>query len=296
MTFIATTSLPVQECYLRFAKAREAQPRRAVKRRLPGLPSWVPDLRLQEAETLPAYTFRYGKFSGGGAEAGTIQVIDDKVLRCSGIVVDMVKDRGVFMFDLPLPPKSARIPHPLDKMNTLTARHVLKHLDYYRACVRLASPSGSENVRDLAPERLASLWKALTCERAQLSDRIDVDLSEQFEAMVTGMDTWFTSEDPGEAEKARLNVIATGLSIERSILGFGVLRRLCLTAESRLCMSPNEARVGDVICVLLGFEVPFVIRPTRRGMYELIGDAHVSGIMDSEVLSGKQDRVDIMLE
>ncbi|EFQ30787.1 heterokaryon incompatibility protein [Colletotrichum graminicola M1.001] len=266
------------------------------KRRLPGLPSWVPDFRLHENETLPAYTFRHGKFSAGGAEVGTIQVIDDKVLRCSGIVVDVVKDRGVFWYDMPLPPKPARMPPPLDKLHISVARQILKFLDYYRACVRLASPSGSEDVRDLAPERLASLWKALTCERIQLSDRIDVDLSEQFKALVVGMETWFTSEDLGEANKGWLSVLTSGQALEWSIIGLGLPRRLSLTAESRLCMAPTEARVGDVICVLLGSEVPFVIRPTRRGMYELIGEAYVSGIMDGEVLSGKYDQVDIMLE
>ncbi|KAK2020977.1 hypothetical protein LX32DRAFT_714484 [Colletotrichum zoysiae] len=253
-------------------------------------------LPLVEAETLPAYTFRHGKFSAGGAEAGTIEVIGDKVLRCSRLVVDAVEDRGVFWYDTPLPPKPARVPHPLDKMDALSVRYVLLFLDYYRACVRLASPSGSEDVRDLAPGRLASPWKALTCERAQLSDRIDADLSEQFEAMVAGLGTWLTAGDPDEAEKARLSFVTSGLALETSIVGLGIPRRFSRTAEGRICMAPSEARVGDVICVLLGSEVPFVIRPTRRGMYEMIGEAHVSGIMDGEALSDKYDQLDIMLE
>ncbi|KAK2038918.1 hypothetical protein LZ31DRAFT_599269 [Colletotrichum somersetense] len=297
-------SLPVRECYLRFAKAQLLEKRSLAvlasapqkvlpdaaypwccrpyvpwqKRRLPDPPSWVPDLRLQEAE------------------AGTIEVIGDKVLRCSGLVVDVVEDRGVFWYDMPLPPKPARVPHPLDKMDALPVRYVLLFLDYYRACVRLASPSGSEDVRDLAPERLASLWKALTCERAQLSDRIDADLSEQFEAMVAGLGTWLTAGDPDEAEKARLSFVTSGLALETSIVGLGIPRRFSRTAEGRLWMAPSEARVGDVICVLLGSEVPFFIRSSRRGMYEMIGEAYVSGIMDGEALSGKYDQVDIMLE
>ncbi|KAK1988623.1 heterokaryon incompatibility protein [Colletotrichum cereale] len=267
------------------------------KRRLPGLPSWVPDLRLQETDTLLAYTFRHGKFSAGGAEPGAIEILDDdKILRCSGLVVDAIEDRGVFWFDLPLPPRPARLPRPLDSMDPFFARNTLRFLEYYRACVRLASPSGSADVRDLAPDRLASLWKAMTCERAQLSDRVDVDLSEHFKAMVVGLDTWLTAEDPDEAEKARSNFVTAAAGLELSIIAFGAPRRFSRTAEGRLCMAPREARMGDAVCVLLGSEVPFVIRPTSRGMYEMIGEAYVSGIMDGEALSGKYDQVDIMLE
>ncbi|KAK2063201.1 hypothetical protein LY76DRAFT_601949 [Colletotrichum caudatum] len=66
--------------------------------------------------------------------------------------------------------------------------------------------------------------------------------------------------------------------------------------EGRFCMALSEARVGDVICVLLGSEVPFVIRPRDGAMYEMTGEAYVSGTMDGEALSGKHDQVDIMLE
>ncbi|KAK1966578.1 hypothetical protein LY78DRAFT_42103 [Colletotrichum sublineola] len=315
-------SLPVQECYLRFVKAQLLEKRNLAVlafapqkvfsdalcpwwsrpyfrwrlRRLPGLPSWVPDLRLQEVETLPSYTFRYGKFSAGGAETGTIEVIDDRVLRCSGLVVDVVEDGGVFFLNLQPSPKPTQGHHLLSLMGAAETRTLLHFHSYYRACVRLASPSGSEDVQDLAPELLASLWKTMTCERAQLSDRIEVDLLEKFKAFVAGMDTWLTTEDPEAAKKALFSFIAAGQLIEKSVIGFGVPRRFFRTAEGRFCMAPREARVGDVICVLLGSEVPFVIRPTRRGMYEMIGEAYVSGIMDGEALSGRYDKVDIMLE
>lgn len=169
--------LPVQECFLRFAKAQLLEKRsltvlsyapqkvatdalypfwirpylRWQNRGLPGLPSWVPDLRHQDFDTLPTYTFRYGNFSAGGAEDGTIEIIDNKVLRCSGLMLVVLEDRGVSYFDLPLPPKPARAPHPLNKKSASASQGVRKLLNYYRACVRLSPPSGSEDVRDLPP-------------------------------------------------------------------------------------------------------------------------------------------------
>lgn len=46
-----------------------------------------------------------------------------------------------------------------------------------------------EAIRDLTPEWLSSLWKAMTGERARLSDRI-------VQTMVTGIDTWLNSRTP----------------------------------------------------------------------------------------------------
>ncbi|TLS24044.1 hypothetical protein PpBr36_08855 [Pyricularia pennisetigena] len=164
------------------------------------------------------------------------------------------------------------------------------------AATLAASIEATADIRDLSPERLSALWKAMTGERAHMSDRVDVDWSEQFKAFFTGFDTWLTSEDPEEAERARLSFVTSGMAIEQSIVGFGIGRRLFPTAEGRLCMAPVEARAGDVVCVLLGCEVPLVIRPTGQGMYELIGEAYVSGIMDGEALSGEYDQMEIMLE
>lgn len=103
-------------------------------------------------------------------------------------------------------------------------------------------------------------------------------------------------ENPDEGERARLSVVAANRTIEGNVNGFASMRRLSSTAEGRLCMSPSEARVGVVICVLLGSQVLLVIGLTRHGMYELTGQAYVSDIMDGEARSGQYDQVDIMLE
>ncbi|GKT64829.1 heterokaryon incompatibility protein [Colletotrichum tofieldiae] len=314
-------SLSVQECYLRFAKSQllekrdlgvlSCAPQKVIsdavypwycrpyfrwrKRRLPNLPSWVPDLRHQEMDTVPTYAVRHGRFSAGGTQAGVIDIFNDKILTCSGMIVDAVGEQSVFWFDLPLPPTPRRVPYPLDTMDAFFARNTLRMLNFYKACVRLTS--GSESVQDMSPEQLTALWKTLTCEKGQLSDRIDVDLSGSFQSMVTELDAWLNSEDPAEAERARSRFVASGMVVEPTVIAFGITRRLSRTSKGRLCMLPREARPGDAVCVLLGSEVPFVIRPTRQGMYEMIGDAYVSGIMDGEALSsGMYDQVDVMLE
>ncbi|KAF9873159.1 ankyrin and het domain-containing protein [Colletotrichum karsti] len=286
-------ALSVQDCYLRFAKSQLLEKRnlnilslapqklvadamapwylrpyiRWQKRRLPGLPSWVPDLRNQEVDSLPSYSVRYGKFSAGGIALPNVQIIDDKVLRCTGMIIDTVKEDGIFWPELPFPPAPKRVPHPLHLVDSYHSRNAWRSLNYYRQCVKLAC--GSENINDMSAERLDAFWKTMTCERSQLSDRIDVDMSGHVKTMITGMEVWLTSEDPEEAEMARIRFVVSGQAVEMSILSAATPRRLSSTAEGRL--------------------LPLIIRPTTNGLYELVGDAYVSGVMDGEALTSAEN-------
>jgi hypothetical protein len=54
----------------------------------------------------------------------------------------------------------------------------------------------------------------------------------------------------------------------------------------------DGTRVGDVVCVLYGSDVPFIIRQVgNKGEYKLIGECYVSGIMHGEALDmGLEER------
>ncbi|KAL5605732.1 hypothetical protein FOVSG1_005879 [Fusarium oxysporum f. sp. vasinfectum] len=45
-----------------------------------------------------------------------------------------------------------------------------------------------------------------------------------------------------------------------------------------------DVRVGDVLCVLLGGNMPFILRPLDDGVFGYVGQAFVHGIMDGEAL------------
>jgi hypothetical protein len=50
-----------------------------------------------------------------------------------------------------------------------------------------------------------------------------------------------------------------------------------------LTTSHGKIQAGDIVCVLLGGSVPYIVRP-KDDSYILIGEAYVHGIMDGEVL------------
>ena len=51
-------------------------------------------------------------------------------------------------------------------------------------------------------------------------------------------------------------------------------------------LAPPESRVGDCVCLLLGCDVPVILRPTPGSGYELIGEAFIAGVMYGEGMDG----------
>jgi len=60
--------------------------------------------------------------------------------------------------------------------------------------------------------------------------------------------------------------------------------RLVVTQQGYVGMAPREARKGDLVCVLLGYSVPAVLRRQDGGTFELIGECYMQGFMEGQVL------------
>jgi hypothetical protein len=68
--------------------------------------------------------------------------------------------------------------------------------------------------------------------------------------------------------------------------------RFCVTETGLIGMVPREAQKGDVICVMDGASVPFVLRQSTDSMrvpstYQLVGESYIHGMMDGECSSLK---------
>jgi hypothetical protein len=68
------------------------------------------------------------------------------------------------------------------------------------------------------------------------------------------------------------------------------------TAKGYFGFAPTECREGDVVVVLYGGRVPYVLRPidvtetgSHRRDYVLLGDAYIHGIMDGEAFEGVEE-------
>jgi len=66
-------------------------------------------------------------------------------------------------------------------------------------------------------------------------------------------------------------------------------RRPLLASGGFLGIGPHETEPGDLIFILLGAGVPYIMRRrSQEGKLRLIGEAYVHGIMDGEAMKGNQ--------
>lgn len=104
--------------------------------------------------------------------------------------------------------------------------------------------------------------------------------------------TWWTWISEFLADEDKLDLVSseyTGSEIgayNECIDVSTCMRRLFIsTDEEWLGLAPMNAIAGDVIALLEGGKVPYILRPrsdAEAGVYELVGDAYVHGVMDGE--------------
>ncbi|KAK7908657.1 HET-domain-containing protein [Apiospora marii] len=64
-------------------------------------------------------------------------------------------------------------------------------------------------------------------------------------------------------------------------------RRFFVTEQGHMGMGPPALKTGDEVCVLLGGEAPFVLRPVEeRGTFRMVGQCYAHGFMDGEAVRG----------
>lgn len=67
-------------------------------------------------------------------------------------------------------------------------------------------------------------------------------------------------------------------------------RRFASTSHGRLANIPIGAQAGDIVCIILGGSVPYVLRPQKDGYYSLVGECYLHGLMHGEAESVLQSR------
>lgn len=62
-------------------------------------------------------------------------------------------------------------------------------------------------------------------------------------------------------------------------------RRYFVTGKGYLGLGPSAMKSGDIVVILFGLKVPYVLRPIQGGRYQIVGEAYLHGAMDGEILS-----------
>ncbi|RDW87984.1 hypothetical protein BP6252_00016 [Coleophoma cylindrospora] len=88
----------------------------------------------------------------------------------------------------------------------------------------------------------------------------------------------------------QLPLLCHGKAVEGEAdrIRFGITKHtFFILDEQRIAAGPRSVCQGDVVCILYGGKVPFVLRP-QRGFYTLVGECFVFGLMNGEALEEKK--------
>lgn len=87
-----------------------------------------------------------------------------------------------------------------------------------------------------------------------------------------------------EMEFVRVNMIQSTTFFSAAVM-YTIGRGVCLTEKGFVGRVPLTAEVGDRVAVLFGVDVPFLLREHGDGMFKLVGECYIHGIMDGEVMT-----------
>lgn len=260
--------------------------------RLEGLPSWVPDLRLMRADVLVSYTVRPQAFFAGGHAKPILSVSEDqRILTCQGRVIDTAGIFSVSLVEMIL----ADIPEMRLSWKHILSDPILERshnrlLQWVEGCYRLAFGhdlgSGAPVSRSVSPEFTMAFSRTMVCGIDSMRNRLSPELICEFPRYIQwAIDCAAADRDADMGQQHPVTKPSFSTMVDETVMALTMTKlKFCVTENGRFAQVPFNSQSGDSICVLVGGEVPFVIRPTGRGTYTLVGECYVDGVMDGETL------------
>ncbi|KAH6989738.1 heterokaryon incompatibility protein-domain-containing protein [Ilyonectria sp. MPI-CAGE-AT-0026] len=251
--------------------------------RIEGLPSWVPDLRLVKTDVFISYTVRPQAFSAGGYAKPILSVSEDqRLLSCKGVVIDTVNAVSASLFEMMLADmpelrfSSKTVSDPIPK------RRKMRFARWLEGCYCVAFGSNYD-VHELAArdvDATVRFSRTMMCDMDAMRNRLSPKMIGTFPRYMKWAIDRAANHDGKDSEILPSALATTYESIGR----LTTTTKFCVTKNGRFGLLPPTSQPGDSICVLLGGEVPFVIRPTGSGTYNLVGECYIDGAMDGEAL------------
>ncbi|KAH8748073.1 heterokaryon incompatibility protein-domain-containing protein [Hyaloscypha sp. PMI_1271] len=292
------------------------------------IPSWVPDLRMDEVrcrynnfQTVP----RPSKYSASGQSEAVIHFVDNRVLKVSGIIaasISQVVGAGDVVGVAPDWAKinSWRVATCQDQRDAAYPTGVTMWQAFFRTMIADGSGHGggpadfvdtndAEDFYDLA--RGFMLWWGVGCPNYQQTAQV---LQEHnLSGFAAAFAAWDGSVPDGESltdetllepflgrqdsvkrlpwpEKEIVSINNTWLTKywQRHQDVFAGGKAYFFTQNGFIGLGPHNLQRDDVICVIPGCGMPVVLRAVKAH-YELVGSCYVYGMMKGEIMKATRD-------
>ncbi|KAH7095536.1 heterokaryon incompatibility protein-domain-containing protein [Paraphoma chrysanthemicola] len=262
------------------------------------LPSWVPDWRAEIARSFAWLrdeneepVFR----ASNGQPVELREMDDEKVLALTGYLVDIVEEVGGPWAGESRVGKVAEI-SPFEDYITFISQ--VRHL-----C--LLSKSKGTNIYPTSARRDEAIWRIPVADleqdesylpvRASTACKLGYDQCTALLDLQIQLPSFATSEERRTREAEVISMAGTKAQNGQAPGQLGSLYRIRMQALKGkrpflskigyVGLGPSYMRSGDMIVVLSGGTIPFIIRPVDEGKYRLMGECYCDGIMDGEIVT-----------
>jgi hypothetical protein len=248
------------------------------------LPSWAPDWSVPMVETLqdvkPDHITLYPEFNAAGLTRQCQVIVSKKTQGPNEIAILAILYDEIFQVgDVPRIPATGTcmLPeHWLYEILRLTyvGRNIYKNFkSRLQAVVRTSHAA-------------TGMGSAAMLERVdRYSDALPILKSEihviRRKDMKLGLQKFFASKEA----KADLELTCGDPSrLVHEFMRITPKRIPFVTVKGYIGLASHCARNGDVVSVISGAQIPFILRPCDGGKYRIVSEAYVDGIMDGEAV------------
>jgi hypothetical protein len=232
------------------------------------MPSWIYDWgsSMDDHEWhLERQRLRNSEYKASAEEDMSVSCNGNYALELKGILVDTVVTVG-----------------PVVEISDY--RDIELKISIWRQLADLPTRDSEPYIR--GEDRKSAFWRTVTRDYS-FNDELDFERVADVEKHTTSASVWWARVTDESRNQSATDATQ---KFERLVGNIVVGQQFFLTQEGY--MGLGNPRPGDKVFVLLGGDVPFLLRPrSNAGGFLLVGDAYVHGIMDGEVLGGERRTV-----
>ena len=251
-----------------------------------GLPSWVPNWNMPFLSRL--WGGKTALFSVAPRSRPTPSVLELVVLQVRGVRIDSVRAIGITGVNLV---EDARpFLHSFSELVELSGNCYTtkdKSEAVWRTPIADRECSALETRR--ATEKSLASWMELT--ETSNHDKTEEDKIPKILEDSTSAES--ANEELDGIESSKVNQIPPYPEVDEGgfvysyaniLYDTAFLRRGFVSSKGYLGLGPQYTREGDIMVIIFGADMPYILRKLENGQYMLIGEAYVHGIMDGEFM------------
>jgi hypothetical protein len=247
---------------------------------LASLPSWAPDwTRIENDQPFIRYKDRipFRASADHYSEHMQIRVLDDDLtLVLHGVPIDTIQavQKDSTFEKTPL----------LGELDEKSYQGIQRNRMWILECAKLYR----ESARDLSTLS-DQFWRPMTCELTGEGYPARGNFDQLFAQYLKFLDSIYQvilrpdAMDSTSLDfvQKQINAYRTPIAeIESSLSMWGSRRKFALTERRLVAWVPRKSQKGDVVFLVSGCPVPYVLRKSGDQSFRLVGEAYVQGVMD----------------